>query len=287
MPTSDISPCPSCHCMTHTIKGRCGKCKEEKVSMTNEQPTSKTTNKILIIGYGEIGKAIGKCYEKYNHKFFIRDLNSDTSLTCFDVIHVALPNTPKFPTEAVIRATKELSSNGVIIIHSTVAPGTTKRLQELTGCQFIVHSPVLGVHPNLHPALMTFKKVIGADGVEAGQRAYDELTSLGMNCEVWGSSKTTELAKLMCLFYRSTTIAIHDVFDKWCEKEGVSFKMAVTEWNQMYNSGYKALGMPEVVRPVCYPPKGHMGGHCQLPAAKILKEYFGSSPFLEEILKME
>ena len=25
-----ISPCPHCYCMTHTIKGKCGKCKKEK-----------------------------------------------------------------------------------------------------------------------------------------------------------------------------------------------------------------------------------------------------------------
>lgn len=243
------------------------------------------SNKALL-GYGEIGKAIEKCYLEAGQTLLIRDLDRDDITGEVSIIHVALPNTPRFPEEAVRQIIEDTQKKALVIIHSTVAPGTCKRLQKETGHKFIVHSPCLGVHPDLFPALITFKKIIGADFSGAGRLAAEEMASVGIESEVWYGTRTTELAKLMCLLYRSHTIALHDLFADWCFKEDVSFERAVIEWNKNYNMGYKKLGMSEVTRPICYPPMGKIGGHCQLPAAKMLKEHFGSHPYLEEILKM-
>lgn len=42
----DISLCDKCHCMTHTIKGRCGKCKVLKVVILDNNPLSRKKHKI-------------------------------------------------------------------------------------------------------------------------------------------------------------------------------------------------------------------------------------------------
>ena len=35
--------------------------------------------------------------------------------------------------------------------------------------------------------------------------------------------------------------------------------------NETYNQGYKELGKENVIRPVLFPPKGEIGGHCVVP----------------------
>ena len=97
-------------------------------------------------------------------------------------------------------------------------------------------------------------------------------------------SKTTELAKLFCTTYYGLCIAWHAEMKKICDKEGIDFEKAVTDFNNTYNEGYAKLGMQNVVRPVLYPPAGAIGGHCIVPNAEILKKYYQSEA-LDLILK--
>lgn len=239
-----------------------------------------------IIGYGEIGKAIGYCYFKKRRKFAVSDPKLNAAIVGqVDVLHICLPNHPRFPEEAVIKAVKDHGENAIVIIHSTVEPGTTERLRKQSGHRFIVHSPVLGVHPNLAPALLTFEKWVGADDSGAARLAVEELRSIGINATARRGSKVTEFAKLACLLQRSVSIALHDILAQWSEKEGVSFD-TIIDWNHLYNKGYWKMNMPEVIRPIVYAPNGKIGGHCQIPAAKILKKRYGGNGFIDEVLKL-
>ena len=64
-----------------------------------------------------------------------------------------------------------------------------------------------------------------------------------------------------------------------CGEMGLSFEEVMTEWNKDYNNGYKKLDMDHVVRPVLTPPAflrpdGAIGGHCIIPNAKLLKDFY-------------
>ena len=74
------------------------------------------------MGFGEIGKAIAKFYE--NPK--IRDLVRDDGLQGVEILHICIPWSEKF-VEIVRNVIDEVKPN-VTIIHSTVAPGTTKEI---------------------------------------------------------------------------------------------------------------------------------------------------------------
>ena len=50
----------------------------------------------------------------------------------------------------------------------------------------------------------------------------------------------------------------------------------VVDFNKTYNEGYKKIGKKNVIRPVLYPPKGGITGHCVIPNAKILRKRFKS-----------
>ncbi len=69
-----------------------------------------------------------------------------------------------------------------------------------------------------------------------------------------------------------------------CDKFGVDFEKAVTDFNQTYNQGYLNLGKKNVIRPVLYPPQNGRPKHCIVPNAEILNKYY-KGPFLDLLLK--
>lgn len=234
---------------------------------------------IGILGYGEIGSAIATFYK--NPK--IKDLKRNDGLLDVDVLHVCIPWTDNF----IKILEKELwqIKPKLTIIHSTVVPGTTKKLAaKFSG--MVVHSPIRGVHPHLAKGIKTFVKYVGADTKKAGLAAKRHLESLGIKTRVFFPSATTELGKILDTTYYGLCIAWHGEMKKISDKMGVNFDQAVSDFNITYNQGYTALGKHNVVRPVLFAPQGQIGGHCVIPNTKLLKKYF-QSPAIDLILKYE
>lgn len=239
---------------------------------------------IGILGYGEIGKAVAKFYK--NPK--IKDINRDDGLLGVDVLHVCIPWSDQF--ENIIGEEIKRIEPKLTIIHSTIVPGTTKHISKKLpkDLQHVVHSPVRGVHPHLHKGIKTFVKYIGAEDKKAGEAAKKHFSSLGIKTKVFIPAVTTELGKLLDTTYYGVVIAWHGEMKKMCDKFGVDFDKAVTDFNKTYNEGYTKLGMSYVARPVLYPPNpsagGGIGGHCVIPNAQILTQEFQSEA-LELVLK--
>lgn len=225
--------------------------------------------KIGILGYGEVGQAVAKLYK--NPK--IKDLKRDDGLNGVEILHICIPWSEKF-IEIARKQIKE-SRPKIAIIHSTVAPGTTKELAEKSN-SMVVHSPIRGVHPHLYEGVKTFVKYIGADNKIAGELAKKHFEKFKIKTKLFLPSTTTELGKLLDTTYYGVCIAWHGEMEKICDKFGVGFEDAVTDFNKTYNEGYTKLGMSNVVRPILYPPKGEIGGHCIQPNAKILKQIYKS-----------
>jgi hypothetical protein len=232
-----------------------------------------------VLGYGEVGRAISKFYK--NPK--VKDLKRDDGLKGVEILNVCIPWGDRF-IEIVKKEIKEIKP-GLTIIHSTVTPGTTKKLSSIFR-GMVVHSPVRGIHPYLYLGVKTFVKYIGADNKKAGEMAKKHLEGLGIKTKVFYPSATTELGKLLDTTYYGVVIAWHGEMKKICDKFGVDFDQAVTDFNRTYNEGYTKLGKKNVVRPVLYSPKGKIGGHCIISNAKILKRLYGSK-FLDLLLRYE
>jgi UDP-N-acetyl-D-mannosaminuronate dehydrogenase len=229
--------------------------------------------KASILGFGEVGKAIAKFYNNPA----IKDLDRNDGLQGSEVLNVCIPYKGEDFIEIVKKEVGVISPK-LIIVHSTVAPGTTKKIADETGVM-AVHSPVRGVHPNLFEGVKTFVKYIGADSEEAGSAAKKHLEDLGIKAKVFMPSKTTELGKLFSTTYYGLCIAYHAEMKKICDEEGIDFEKAVTDFNQTYNEGYSKLGKLNVIRPVLYPPQDGIGGHCVCENAGILKKFYQSDVF--------
>jgi len=221
--------------------------------------------KIGILGYGEIGKSLATFYDSPK----IKDLDRDDGLEGVDVLNVCIPWSDNFIE--IVKEEIDSIKPKLTIIHSTVEPETTKKIGGM-----VVHSPVRGMHPDLAPGIKTFVKYVGTDNEEAGKMAKEHLESLGIKVRVFSPSVTTELGKLFSTSYYGLCIAWHGEMKKMCDKFGVDFVEASSDFNRTYNEGYRELGVENVIRPTLYFPKEGIGGHCMIPNTKILKKYFDS-----------
>ena len=220
---------------------------------------------IGIIGYGEIGQGLDKVYVEKGYIPLIKDLDRDDCLGGVNVLNICIPYSYDFVAQ--VSEYIDTLKPGMTIIHSTVPPGTTRLIGE--NYPAVCHSPVRGVHPKLAEGIQTFVKAFG--GVCAIPAAKHFTHDLGVDCDVYESSITTEIAKLLDTSYYGVCIAWHDYAKKICAKHGVNFDEAQSHYNQTYNNGYKELGKPNVVRPTLTPPDGSIGGHCIVPNAEILQ----------------
>jgi len=233
---------------------------------------------IIILGYGQIGKSIDGIYNGFGEfAVHYKDKDKETPGIEFlekdevDIMHVCIPYNEAF-NDAVIKELN-LYNPKLTIIHSTVKVGTTRNLQEATG-NFIVHSPIMGVHPNLTESIKTFTKILGGIDHEAVQHAEYHFGALGIKTIIYGSPEESELSKLLSTTYYYHCINFMKHTHMLCEKYNVDFEQVYGFTNEIYNEGYEKMGMEFVKRPILKYIPGNTGGHCLVPNAEILKNEF-------------
>ena len=207
----------------------------------------------LVVGYGEVGKAIYKIVGGY----YVDRKGGNYTGQSIDVIHICIPYTKEF--NQVVKNNKMIAP--LVIIHSSVPIGTCDKLG-------VVHSPIRGVHPHLEKGIRTFVKYFGG---KEGKKAAKIFQELGIKTRVYKDAKTTEALKLWDTTQYGRLIMLEKEIYKWCQDNGVDFKEVYQRANKDYNEGYTKLGMPHVVRPYLKHVEGPIGGHCILPNSKLLK----------------
>lgn len=211
--------------------------------------------KHLIVGYGEVGKALHKVLGEA----YIIDgdkLLSTNELKPVDVVHICFPYSKNFKEE--VNVYKKL--NALIIVHSTVPVGTCDELG-------VTHSPIRGIHPYLEKGIRTFVKYFG--GKEAHKAALI-FFDLGIKTREFKDAKITEALKLWDTTQYGRLIMLEKEIHQWCVDHNVDFEEVYINANKDYNEGYVKLGRPDVVRPWLTHMDGPIGGHCVVPNAKLL-----------------
>ena len=236
---------------------------------------------IIIIGNGETGKAIYRLYGKRRYNVTVIDIDSPLmNVDNIDVMNICIPYSENF-IHIVQEYIKQYKPK-LTIIHSTVLPGTTKQIST----RGIIYSPVIGIHPELLKSIKTFKKFIGADNKRSLSLAKKHFKNIKVKFKILKNTKTVETAKILSTLYYGMCIAFHDDVDKLCKETKIPFNDVMLKWNTEYNRGYNLLGKHNVIRPVLSPPKGKIGGHCIIPNAEIIKDYF-KSDIIKYILKLK
>lgn len=237
----------------------------------------------ILVGYGEIGKAVNEVYGKA-HKIDVIDkrLQRDRYSSKYDLMLVAIPYSDDF-VDIVLRYKKRFKPEGTIIF-STVQIGTTAQIHNA------VHSPVEGKHPELAQSIRTMTRWVGgADEVDEhiAPLILDFLAvpikGRKLNLEVVSSSSFTEFLKMASTSLYGVNIEFARYRNSVAKELGMDYEL-VKKFDLDYNKLYKGLGMTQFQRYILDPPKGDLGGHCVTPNSVLLDKQFPSL-FLKEIYR--
>ena len=190
-------------------------------------------------------------------------------------MHVCIPcgSQNKF-VDAVVSYVERVKPK-LVIINSTVPPGTTRRVFERCGCR-VAHSSVRGVHDSLEHMkweLKRWTKYVGGADAEAAEAACEHLEKLGLKTKVLKSSLETELAKLFVTTYRAWMIVCFREMHRISKHFGADFEGVVDFLEDTHRV--------RLDRPVMFP--GVIGGHCLIPNVELLLKSHDSE-FLRLIL---
>ena len=190
------------------------------------------TTRILIIGNGVIGSATGKAFEKYGLKVCYYDIDPDKRTveeitTDYDLIFVCTP-TPTIDKQhfnnsvfSVLDTINTMFYKGIIVIKSTVLPGTCTTFADAFPRLKIAHNPEFLTEANAaHDA--QFPDTIFYSG--ANNKILERVFSY-FNCNIFYSPtyEDTEILK----YYKNTLLAmkvtIANQFYDLCEKHGADY----------------------------------------------------------------
>lgn len=226
----------------------------------------------LIIGRGEIGKALYKFLTEKNAKVYIRDVKA-TKTPPIDVLHIAFPYSPDFVKH--VQNYIEQYGPEIVVVYSTVPVGTCEAISNT-----VVHSPVEGRHPHLASSFSLGVRWLGCGNNLALADAVMFWKPYVGVIRTVNSPQATEFMKL-----RSTAkFGINLVFADYEAQVAKQLKIdhaAIRQFDEDYNDLYHALGYEQFKRYVLMPPKGKIGGHCVVPNAELLYQQFP-----HEMLKM-
>jgi hypothetical protein len=223
----------------------------------------------IILGMGEVGETLfdllvdrkfdcvgidldnTKC-KKYSENEVIKNP---------EYLHVCLPGELTGFTDIVLNWMDKIKNIQVVIIHSTVKPGTTKIIQEKSSIP-ILFSPVRGVHRRFLNDIKKYTKFISFDGIEIDSKIKIDLENRFEKVDWMSTTKTAELAKILVdTTYYGWLINYAQITKMICEKENVDFD----EMWKFADEIHENLGN----RPKMFP--GIIGGHCVIPNLDLIE----------------
>jgi UDP-glucose 6-dehydrogenase len=237
--------------------------------------------KNLIIGFGEIGKAI---YQIIGGDTTVIDAKQGISgyskdFQAIDVMHVCFPYSEDFVGDLTnyIHAYQPKH----VVVYSTVPIGTVYNIHEN-----IVHSPVEGKHPELEMSIRQMERWIGCNNKEEGFFFVNYFKDLGLHTKLVESTNYTEALKLLSTTEYGINLVFADYKARIAEDIGMPYELT-KEWNKEYNKLYRNLGMDDRFKKyVLDAPNGKIGGHCVVPNAEILEDQYPDD-LIDLILEMK
>ena len=227
--------------------------------------------KDVVAGIGEIGNPILKLLAKHgvvvgfdlnpdlmDERKFERYENLKTSF-----LHITIPITGKFINN-VLKLYKKFQPE-CIVIHSTIKPGMTEKLQEKLSIP-VIYSATRGVHKRMIYDLKRYTKFFAISknaprGKWASSRFVKLMKSCGIKTKQMSKPETLELAKIICdTSYLGWLINYAQLSNMIAIKHGVDYD----EMWSFSDEIHKLLGN----RPKMYP--GYIGGHCVIPNLKLI-----------------
>ena len=227
--------------------------------------------KDVVVGLGEIGNPILKMLSKKNIVVGFdlnRDLMDEIKFEKYknletSFLHIAIPVTDKLITNILKLYKKFLPE--CIIIHSTIKPGTTEKLQKKIPIP-VIYSATRGVHNRMIYDLKRYTKffVISTNAPRskwALSRYVKVMKDCGIKTKKMSNPETLELAKIICdTSYLGWLVNYAQLSNMIAIQYGIDYD----EMWSFSDEIHRNLGN----RPKMYP--GYIGGHCVIPNLELI-----------------
>jgi UDP-N-acetyl-D-mannosaminuronate dehydrogenase len=155
------------------------------------------------------------------------------------------------------------------IINSTVAIGTTRKVQERTDSP-VVYSPVRGKHARMEQEMLQYQKFLAGVDAHSTRQAAEHFTGAGFKVAPLSSPEAGELSKLVETTWLGLLVG-------WAQDVE---RMAI-----QCGASYEEVNM--FIQEIDYLPgnifPGHIGGHCVMPNIALLRSGVASQ-FLDAIV---
>jgi UDP-N-acetyl-D-mannosaminuronate dehydrogenase len=220
---------------------------------------------VLVVGLGEVGKpmrdVLGARYPCYG-----RDVGPVPVPGPIDVLHICYPyNGRDFEGTTVDYITEYEPT--LVVIHSTVVPGTTERVARQVAAP-VAYSPARGKHARMKEDLLSYTKYVASPARETAVRAAEHLQGAGMRTQIFQSTPGLELAKLLETTYFGVLLSWAQEMERYCRACEAD-----------YDEVMKLMADVSYLPPVVFRP-GFIGGHCVVPNTYLL-EQVRPSPFID------
>ena len=222
----------------------------------------------IVLGMGEVGETLFHLLEERN--FESVGIDADTSkcknyseneqIENPEYLHVCLPGElPEF-VDITVNWISKIDGLKVVLVHSTVKPGTTKKIQEKSKV-LVLYSPIRGVHRKFLDDIKKYTKFISSDEKNIDPKIKIDLENRFEKIDWMSTTKTAELAKILVdTTYYGWLINYAQITKMICEKEDIDFD----EMWKFADEIHENLGN----RPKMYP--GIIGGHCVIPNINLI-----------------
>jgi UDP-N-acetyl-D-mannosaminuronate dehydrogenase len=243
--------------------------------------------KVLVVGLGEVGRPLFELLDE-SGRFIVHGYDLDEAKMSkvgqhkndlpkeVDVLHVCIPCVSQEKFVTIVAKYARQFKPKLVIINSTVMPGTTKEVSKHCEC-LVVHSPVRGVHKSLEQMkweLKRWTKYVGGANAKAGESACQHLEKLGLKTKTLKGCNETELAKLFETTYRVWMITCFQEMHRISRHLKTDFDETVDFLEDTHRV--------RLDRPIMFP--GVIGGHCLIPNVELLSGSYDSA-FLQLALK--
>ncbi len=223
----------------------------------------------IILGMGEVGETLFDLLVKRNFDCVgidsvnakSKNYSENKNIENPEYLHVCLPGELTEFTNIVSNWINKIKDLKAVVIHSTVKPGTTKKIQEKSTTP-VLFSPVRGVHRRFLDDIKKYTKFISTDDKQIETKIKIDLEKRFEKVDWMSTTKTAELAKILVdTTYYGWLINYAQITKMICEKEGVDFD----EMWKFADEIHENLGN----RPKMYP--GIIGGHCVIPNLNLIE----------------
>jgi len=229
--------------------------------------------KNVVAGLGEIGGPIFKIISKVTPTvgydidqklIYIKKINRYKDLET-SILHICIPFNNKFP-QNILSLFKKFKPK-CIVIHSTVSPYTTKKLQSNLSIP-IIYSATRGVHKRMISDMKKYTKFYALEKNAPKKKwASETYSSLLKKCGI----KTKKMSEPITL--ELAKIVVDTSYYGWLINYAQLSNMIAKEHNVDYDEMWsfadeiqKYLGN----RPKMFP--GFIGGHCIIPNLSLIDE---------------